>query len=313
MGQFQLKLISVLWLLLSFLFLVGCGSFLSEPQKENKNLTVEVIYGEDNRKDFYELKDSDWQRLAQSTVALIDYRKLEQDSETKKYSIKATTYGHTFHLCPDERFFSQPTATFCSGFLIGPDLIATAGHCLRNSFNCENVRFLFGYGLFSPQQDPLQLEPENVYSCAELIHSEANGITGSDFAIARLDRKVIGYSPLPLRTQGVIRKDEKLTVIGYPSGLPGKWSDQGDILELTSSIFFKTSLDTYGGNSGSAVFNSQTRLVEGILVRGDSDFKFDPSTQCRRSNICLYGECTGEDVVRSELLLKYLTPNELTP
>ncbi|MEK7233144.1 MAG: S46 family peptidase [Elusimicrobiota bacterium] len=34
--------------------------------------------------------------------------------------------------------------------------------------------------------------------------------------------------------------------------------------------FFVANLDTYGGNSGSAVFNVETNLVEGILLRSES-------------------------------------------
>ena len=55
-------------------------------------------------------------------------------------------------------------------------------------------------------------------------------------------------------------------------------------------------LDTYGGNSGSAVFNAKTGLVEGILVRGEQDYV--QKGDCRVSNVCPADGCRGEDVTK---------------
>ena len=46
-----------------------------------------------------------------------------------------------------------------------------------------------------------------------------------------------------------------------------------------NGVYFVANLDTYGGNSGSAVFNLQTREVEGILVRGENDYVYDYGKQ----------------------------------
>ena len=53
---------------------------------------------------------------------------------------------------------------------------------------------------------------------------------------------------------------------------------------------------TLGGNSGSAVFNSATGLVEGILVRGEQDYVL--KGDCRVSNVCPVDGCRGEDVTK---------------
>jgi hypothetical protein len=68
--------------------------------------------------------------------------------------------------------------------------------------------------------------------------------------------------------------------------------------------FFIANLDTYGGNSGSAVFNEKTGEVEGILVRGETDFIYKGS--CRVSNVCTDTGCRGEDVTRMSELLSLL-------
>lgn len=294
--------------------LSACG-WLSKSQNDwkNKNIQAEVIYGPDNRKDFFQESDPDWQKLAQSTVALFNYDDLEFDEAQKVYRIKAETFGVANNLCQDEAFYQQPSAAFCSGFLIGPDIVITAGHCIRNQYNCEDVRFVFGYAFQTPQSSPLQVSQDSVYLCQDIIHTQANALNGSDFAVLRLKTKVKNFSPLPVRIQGQINMDSPLTVIGYPSGLPGKIAHGGLIRTNNDPHFFVTSLDTYGGNSGSAVFNTDSREVEGILVRGDYDFSYDQDRKCRTSHRCQQDGCRGEDVVRISEALKYLTEKDLQP
>ena len=295
-------------------FIVSCNPMKSQSPSKLKGLGPEVIYGEDNRKDFYEIQDRHWQELGLSTTALVDFRDLmENPSNPNEYLLKSKTYGQRFRLCEEEKFFQQPSVSFCSGFLVGPQTVVTAGHCLRNEYNCETVRFIFDYKIDSVKSEASTIDKQNVFSCSKLIHTEVNAISGRDFAIVRLDRVVEDYPPLPLRSGGELRMDEELTVIGYPSGLPLKWADQGRLRNTLNPNFLITNLDTYGGNSGSAVFNSQSRLVEGILVRGETDFVYDQASQCRRSKVCLPDSCRGEDVVRISLIYEHLTPGDLMP
>jgi hypothetical protein len=69
------------------------------------------------------------------------------------------------------------------------------------------------------------------------------------------------------------------------------------VRDNTPSAFFVANLDTYGGNSGSPVFNSVTHEVEGILVRGEADFV--QQGNCRVSLVCPSTGCRGEDVTRT--------------
>lgn len=262
-----------------------------------------VIYGEDNRLDFYQLEDPAWQDIAQSTVALFDVDDLLWGQKDSTYFIQSEVYGDSFGLCRDEPFYYQPSSAFCSGFLIDSNIVITAGHCLRNQLNCERVRFVFGYSVNNPDISPLNIPENQVYQCAEILSTKNNGPSGEDFSIVRLDRPVEDYQPLDLRTDGDIKDNQELTVIGYPRGIPGKLAHGGKVRDNSNPIFFLADLDTFGGNSGSAVFNSETRLVEGVLVRGEKDFIFDQKDRCRRSYKCKEGECRGEDVVRiSEVL-----------
>ena len=76
-------------------------------------------------------------------------------------------------------------------------------------------------------------------------------------------------------------------MLGHPSGLPMKYTGGAKAFEIEDN-YFTTNLDSFGGNSGSPVFNAKTLEVEGILVRGDVDYTPDEfeGESCRRVNTC---------------------------
>ena len=85
--------------------------------------------------------------------------------------------------------------------------------------------------------------------------------------------------------------------MGHPSGLPLKFANGAQVKDTSNASYFVANLDTYGGNSGSPVFNEDDGTVEGILVRGDTDFVRDNG--CFISNVCPTTGCRGEDVTRT--------------
>ena len=89
-----------------------------------------------------------------------------------------------------------------------------------------------------------------------------------------------------------------MVVIGYPSGLPTKIADQAQVRTNKHRNFFVANLDTFGGNSGSPVINKSSGLVEGILVRGESDYKYNRVRGRFENNVCVDSGCRGEDVTK---------------
>ncbi len=104
-------------------------------------------------------------------------------------------------------------------------------------------------------------------------------------------------SLLKYRTEGSPKKGDNIVVIGHPSGLPTKIAGGANIRSV-NSVYFQANLDTYGGNSGSAVFNADTGLLEGILVRGERDYVYDSAQGCKVSNVISNTGGSGEDVTR---------------
>ena len=184
---------------------------------------------------------------------------------------QVTIQGSTLEsrgICSDARFAQQKTAANCSGFLVGPDLLVTAGHCVQTASDCRNNKWVFNYAHTTSSSD-MTITTDDVYGCKEIISQSLDRRTKNDYALLRLDRKVEGREPLTVRTEGKVKTNTPLVVIGHPTGLPSKVADGAWVRNNNPGVYFVANLDTFGGNSGSAVFNSETGVVEGILVRGE--------------------------------------------
>ncbi|MEC7277059.1 MAG: serine protease [Bdellovibrionota bacterium] len=265
---------------------MACGLTAQANQK--------VIYGDDNRRDVYEVTNPLFLEMAKSTAALISKRNLSRSGEETK--IFGRKLGDARGLCQDEPFRDQIASANCSGFLVAPNILVTAGHCIRSASACNSYNFVFGFETERQGQDEWSVPTENVYSCKNLIKTVLDNRTGNDYAVVELDRDVTGRRPMPFRKSGKVTNGQELVVIGHPSGLPTKIADGAFVRNNNNSLYFSASLDTYGGNSGSAVFNVNTGEIEGILVRGETDYVRNGS--CVSSNICPMDGCRGEDVTR---------------
>ncbi len=258
-----------------------------------------VIYGDDNRRDVYAELRADVRKVADSTVAMIANALLEEQGD--KVILYPQFFGPGFSLCKEEPFYSQPSAAECSGFLVGDDMVATAGHCINKSI-CQFKSFVFNYRMLNNDRAPKELPVDDVYSCKEVVSREQND--QNDYAIVRLDRPVRGHRVLTMQKESVNVMDEVL-VIGHPSGLPTKIADDAYVRRAEEN-FFMANLDTYGGSSGSAVFNAKTLAVVGILARGVDDFTWDSTRGCKISNRCSNEGCNGEQIMNIKSLSEAL-------
>lgn len=253
-----------------------------------------VIYGVDDRVDIFQLTDSESRDDADSVVALFRANNVIDNGDGTS-TLATQNFGTAHGLCQVEPFRDQPIGAFCSGFLVADDVIATAGHCI-NANNVTNVRFVFGFRMQSSTTAQVVIDNTEIYSGVQLIGRQEIG-NGPDWALVRIDRAVTNHRIAPLRRTGKITDDQAVHVIGHPSGLPSKFAGGAAVRDNQPAAFFVANLDTYGGNSGSPVFNSDTHEVEGILVRGENDFVQQGS--CSVSLVCPTTGCRGEDCTRT--------------
>lgn len=263
-----------------------------------------VIYGEDNRVNASESTNELFKKLAKSTAAMIPARSIEVVMDGVLTKVNAGTLKESQRLCEGERFEGQQTAGMCSGFLVGPNLLVTAGHCMRSEMDCENNKWVFDYrqDLLGDNASDVFVNSRNVYSCKKIISQKLSRASKNDFALVELDREVGDRDALKFRSEGKIADGTELVVIGHPSGLPTIIADGAQVRTNDNPFFFQANLDTFGGNSGSAVFDAETGVVEGILVRGEEDYKYDEENKCYRVFQCDNDKCRGEDVTRITMI-----------
>lgn len=253
-----------------------------------------VIYGDDNRLDVYESPNPLFKKIAISTAAMIPDSSLEA---TKDFvTIKSGTLEGD-GICSDARFAKQQTAAMCSGFLVGQDLLLTAGHCIQSMDDCNSNSWVFEYSNTTSEKSVFKINKKDIYKCTQIIARAFDDGTDNDFALVKLDR-LTDREALPFRKSGKISSSAGLVVIGHPSGLPTKIADGAFVRSNKNRYYFQANLDTFGGNSGSAVLDTSTGMVEGILVRGERDYVLDSTSNCYRPKVCAMNECRGEDVTR---------------
>jgi hypothetical protein len=222
------------------------------------------------------------------------------------YEYSADSLKEKFNTCSTERFVNQPTLMSCTGFLVGKDVLVTAGHCMVNNFDCSGFNWVFNF-----KKGQNKIPSDSIYKCKKIIAQEQVSLPilgTTDYALIRLDRPVTTGEPLKFRTEGRIKKGTNVAVIGHPLGLPLKIADNAKVRGVFGKTF-KANLDTYGGNSGSPVVDEVTGLVEGILVHGAEDLELRGScTVSRKEN----GKKEGIfKITRLKILQEYLKSGKL--
>jgi len=237
-----------------------------------------VIYGADNRQEVRDFANPAFRAKAKAVAGMVQASSLTRSSQNTILFDLENTLERSMRVCANERFAEQTTLPVCSGFLVAPDILVTAGHCITGPKSCSDFAWVFDY-----VEGTEEINPANVYRCKEIIgQRQTLGIFAKkDYAVIRLDRRS-ERQPLAYRKKGSIDKGEPVLVIGHPSGLPMKVADGAEV-RVTTLNTFRADLDTYGGNSGSPVFNENTGLVEGILVSGAQDYVVDRSGTCMTS------------------------------
>ncbi|OGR42281.1 MAG: hypothetical protein A2X35_00830 [Elusimicrobia bacterium GWA2_61_42] len=284
------------------------------------NAGAKSIYGNDDRLDYFEAS-AGMRVLSDSVVSLWPSQQVKFDGG--EFKLATMSFGDALDLCPGEKFREQPIGAFCSGTLVGEDIVMTAGHCITDEAKCADTRFVFGFNIDKEGGEArTAVKAKDIYGCKRIIKrdldKQGSGIIGTglailgallnkagpDYALVQLDRKVEGRKPLPVNRDG-IDNGAQIFVIGHPVGLPLKVAGNATVRDAGPKAFFTTDLDTFGGNSGSAVFNTRTNLIEGILVRGGTDFVATPAG-CKAQARVGQAEGKGEAVTKISMLKKYI-------
>jgi hypothetical protein len=297
--------------LIALLLLAVCACGVDQGEATVESRAESIVYGDDDRRDLFET-DEPFALIAERTaVALLSPSQLRQ-LPSGDYAIDAQPYGELQMLCPGERFAEQPAAASCSGVLLAPDIVATAGHCLTvrpdSSPDCTNNRYVFGFGVRDPNT-PITIGADDVFDCKRVlgrVRTPAQVACRYDFVLLELDHAVPQASVAVPRAHPV-QQDEAVAVIGFPAGLPVKIDRGARVVDARSAQgdYFTLDSDTFAVSSGSGVFDSKGQLV-GLFARGRRDY--DQEGSCQRvhresqTSAAGYEEATNIEAVSAVLL-----------
>lgn len=257
------------------------------------NMAYAAIFGFDTREKI--TPDSKELTLARATAIAVLSSNFVR---TSPIALDLTPDLSSDFLCKDVKYADEPSLSYaCTGFLVAPDLIATAGHCMVNTGQsrdqqqtyCQAFSWLFDYQTTSSgRAQTIGLPAANLYECRRVIYAvREEAPPYRDFALVRLKRPVTDRAPLTLSKE-TIRVDDPVRMIGYPLGQPAKLSrDARILLNDVQQQSFITNLDAFEGNSGSPVFNERDEVI-GILIGGTpvESLRRDENATCNRYNVC---------------------------
>lgn len=258
---------------------------------------VAAIYG---RNDLVAVWPNQLDPIAQATAILAPRHFLNKTGPRLLLDLAPLKdYAYVCEENPWKQWASFPVS--CTGFLIAPDIMVTAGHCMVNfgdatntvTPQCEGFDFVFDYRMDLRGQLGGSLPADNVVECEKVIHathaSEPVGTNGQinfgeDFAIVKLKRAVTGRTPLKLSSTPV-KPNDPVTIYGHPMGV-AMMKGTGKVLSLEQDMYFRSNIDAFPGHSGSPVLNARKEVV-GILVRGYPESLIDaPRGNCNVFNTC---------------------------
>lgn len=243
-----------------------------------------IIFGDDNRQEVYSVAPL-WQTISQSIAGKVSIDHIEGNTKLIGAPLSKK-------VCATNRFANQITIPSCTGFLAKPNILITAGHCMKTPEDCSQFVWIFGYTLKNEtDQTYTNVDPSRIYKCKNVISRRFEDFGAVDYTIIELDRPVVGREPLKLGFDATVSPGMQVTSIGHPSGLPQKLIDGASIIQIVDNDrTLDTDLDAFQGNSGSPVFDASTGVVLGITSHGHADHIRDPEKLCKINKICMPGD-----------------------
>ncbi|AFY00640.1 trypsin-like serine peptidase [Bdellovibrio bacteriovorus] len=263
--------------------LVGCGGGSAPSAFVNTDgtLTQGVIYGEDSIQEV-----STHTRNTRANVALVHSDKWNEIMKGDAAWTVDEIYG-TGQQLP---WSDQESKAFCSGTLVAPKMVLTAGHCFTEDHTCENTVFVF-----NDEQKMEGATARKGWQCKQIVAQKNDFQSGLDYALVEVSMPKDEVEPVVMSTIASVVGDSVYS-IGYPLGSLKKTA-QGKVRSVNEMGSLETNLDVFVGNSGSPVFDSKTHDLIGILHGGEDDFQPESEDGSVQIMKCAEDGCKGEFVI----------------
>lgn len=251
------------------------------------------FYGSDDRQQILDSQHPRAVEWARATAVIVNRSMLTSTGSDTVFA-SPSTLGERQALCQGERFASEPALGFCSSFLVAPDLVATAGHCFKQTL-CDEMSFVFDFYVGGSSENVQAIPAHNVFACREVVAQQwGNGL---DYALVRLDRPATGRVPFTLQSTPPA-VGSRVALLGYPSGILAKLDTAGEVLRIEGTRT-RTSVDSFPGHSGGVMIDLATGNAFGVHVEGSSPSFVGGGGACNVTASCAQvivssdGPCNG--------------------
>ncbi len=240
----------------------------------------------------FEKRQAQMLLISESVAMVVDKRVLKKISANYYKIDELETLQERYNLCSKVSFVKQYTVGIGTSFVVGKKEMLTAAHVFQNKL--KNYAIVFGYKRITKSGvDETIIPKKNVFFPKKVLKKSYN-LDLVLFEVAREFNTL--QAPLAIENSKVLSKNQRVYMIGHPSGLPQKAAVNARIIENKAQAYFYTTLDAFQGNSGSPVFDRASHKVIGVLVSGQLDYIFNGN--CYEDNICSIPYCKGEKIVR---------------
>jgi V8-like Glu-specific endopeptidase len=161
-----------------------------------------------------------------------------------------------------------------SCFLIAPDRVLTAAHSIGKTAQMLIERREF-HVVFDFQAPPGRKQPavmskkRSVYTVTAIEPGGKYESPGTDWITLKLDRPATASSdrrPIRLAAEPLSAGREVYS-LGHPKAISMRYARSRDLWRSAYADCYEAHLDAYDGVSGAPVFDAQTHLVVGMLIR----------------------------------------------